>query len=58
MAALPEDLGSIPSQVWWLIPVIPTFRKLKQEKCHEFKVSLGYTVKPCLKTNNKQNPNK
>lgn len=32
------------SQVWWLMPVVPAFRKLKQEDLHEFKVSLGYMV--------------
>lgn len=32
----------------WLTPVIPAFRRLRQEKC-EFQVSLGYTVGQCLK---------
>jgi hypothetical protein len=36
--------------IWWYIPVIPALRRLRQ-KDHNFKASLGQTVKPCLKNN-------
>jgi hypothetical protein len=32
--------------------VFAAFRKLRQEN-HKFKASLGYTARPCLKNNNK-----
>jgi hypothetical protein len=35
--------------MWWFMPAIPVFRRLKQEDC-KFKTSLGYTARPCLKT--------
>jgi hypothetical protein len=37
--------------MWWLSPVITTLRRLRLEN-HEFKASLGYRAKPCLKINN------
>jgi hypothetical protein len=35
------------SQVWWNMPVIPAFRRLRQED-HKFKVSLSYITRHCL----------
>jgi hypothetical protein len=35
----------------WCIPRIPAFRRLKH-KYHEFKTSLDYIMKPCLKNKN------
>jgi hypothetical protein len=35
---------------WWYMPVIPTFRRLREEDC-EFKASLGYRVRSCLQKN-------
>lgn len=29
---------------WWLVPVIPAFRRVRQEDCHKFKVSWDYIV--------------
>jgi hypothetical protein len=34
--------------VWWFIPVMPAFGKLKQEDC-KFVASLGYIVRLYLK---------
>jgi hypothetical protein len=40
------------------MPVIPKLRRQRQEN-HKFKVSLGYIVRPCVQTINKQiNKNK
>jgi hypothetical protein len=36
------------SQVWWLTPVIPALRGLRQEN-QEFEASLGYIARCCLK---------
>jgi hypothetical protein len=36
-------------QVWWCTPVIPAFRRLRQED-GESQASLGYTVRPNLKS--------
>jgi hypothetical protein len=36
------------SWVWWLMAVIPAVKRLWQED-HEFKASLGYIARPCLK---------
>jgi hypothetical protein len=33
---------------WWFVPVIPAIRRLRQED-QQFKVSLGYTVRPVSK---------
>jgi hypothetical protein len=33
-----------PSRVWWYIPVIPVFWRLKQED-HEFKAILSYAAR-------------
>ena len=30
------------SQVWWLTPLIPALKRLRQEDCYEFEASLGY----------------
>jgi hypothetical protein len=39
-------------QVWWSVPVIPALGRPGKEDL-EFQVSLGYTVRPCLKEKNK-----
>jgi hypothetical protein len=36
----------------WCTPIIPALGRLRQED-HEFKASLGYTQKPCLKKRKK-----
>jgi hypothetical protein len=41
--------------MWWHTPKIPAFRRLRQED-HEFKTSLGYTARPCLKNKVKCKP--
>jgi hypothetical protein len=38
------------------VSVIPTLRRLRQED-QEFKVSLGYIARPCLKKQNKTKTN-
>lgn len=46
---------------WQLTLVILAFRKLRQKNDYQFKASLGYMAKPCLKragTPYPQNPNK
>jgi hypothetical protein len=40
----------IEKPVWWLKSVIPALGRLRQ-KDWEFKVSLGYLARACLKTN-------
>jgi hypothetical protein len=45
----PSNYKRFPSgQTQWLTPIIPTLRRLKQEDL-EFKVSLAYIGRPCLK---------
>jgi hypothetical protein len=39
--------------VWWCISVIPALRRQRQEDL-EFKASLGWKVRLCLKKTNKQ----
>jgi hypothetical protein len=41
--------------MWWCIPVIPALGRLRQED-HEFEVTMGYTVRLCLK-NSKNSSN-
>jgi hypothetical protein len=40
------------SWAWWCTPVIPAFGRQRQED-GEFKTSLGYIARPCLKTKTK-----
>jgi hypothetical protein len=44
------------SWAWWLMPVTPAHKRLSQEDW-EFEASLGYIVRPCLKTNKQTNKN-
>jgi hypothetical protein len=39
-------------QPWWFMPVIPALRRLRQGDS-KFEVSLGYTVRSCLKNQTK-----
>jgi hypothetical protein len=43
--------------VWWCMPVILTFVRLRQENC-ELKTSLGYIVRPYLKKKKKRKEEK
>jgi hypothetical protein len=38
-------IHALKIRVWWYRPVIPAFRRQKQE----FKASLGNIARPCLK---------
>lgn len=40
--------------VLWYMPIIPELERLRQEDCLEFKDSLNYTVKPCIKNSWRQ----
>lgn len=31
-----------PNQVWWFMPVIIVFERMRQEDCYEYKASLVY----------------
>jgi hypothetical protein len=44
-------------QSWLHKPIIPALRRLRQEN-HEFKFSLGYKARPCLKQNKNQRKKK
>jgi hypothetical protein len=41
------------THAWWFTPIIPALRRLRQED-HEFKASLGYIARPCLKNKPKE----
>jgi hypothetical protein len=45
------------SQARWYKPITSALRRLRQEDC-EFKASLDYIVRPCLKKKIKTNNNK
>jgi hypothetical protein len=40
-------------QVWWCMPIIPAFRRWRQEK-PKFQASLGYIFRDCLKKKKKK----
>jgi hypothetical protein len=43
----PEELYG--SWTWWISSIIPVLGRLKQEDHCKFKLSLGYTVRLCIK---------
>lgn len=43
-------IPTIPFEVWWLMSAIPALRRLRQGDCYEFQASLGYKVRPCLRS--------
>jgi hypothetical protein len=42
--------------VWWLILVLPAFRRLSLKDCPSFKASLGYNERPCLEKRRELKP--
>jgi hypothetical protein len=48
-----RDRNAFISQAWWYTSVIPAFGRWKQED-HGFLTNLGYTARPCLKTDKKK----
>jgi hypothetical protein len=49
----PKESSENDCQACWDMPVTPALRRLRKEAL-EFEVSLGYTVKPCLKKASKR----
>jgi hypothetical protein len=49
MNCLINQVKNVICWVWQYMSIIPAFRRLRQEDC-EFKTSLGYIVRPCVKT--------
>jgi hypothetical protein len=45
------QLKSKISRIWWLMPIIPALKGLRQGAL-EFEVSLDYIARPCLKKQN------
>jgi hypothetical protein len=42
-------------QMWWSMPLIPVLRRQRQKDLCEFKTSLVYRVRPCLKNQTSEN---
>jgi hypothetical protein len=45
-----KNIGVECWQVWWRMPIIPALEQLREEDLN-FKASLRYVEKPCLKKN-------